>query len=308
MPLKSPCFRLCLLLTVVNRKPFWYSVQIPLNGAKLIMQRKWMLVMGVILMLLGAGGFLLFSKLKPAQAGLQIETTPQATVYIDGDQMGTTPFELVQKPGEVSIRLVPIATETSLAPWGTKVTLVQGIKTVIRRDFAENEEASAGEILSFEKRSGNTASLTVVSAPDAAQVNLDGQNRGFTPLPVNDIAVGEHKLIISQAGYSERQIQARAGAGYKLTVVAMLAKLDTVEANEESALVEELQREKVKIAETPTGFLRVRSAPTKNATESGQVKPGEEYVLLEEKDSWYKIEYQKDKEGWVSSEYVKKVE
>lgn len=259
-------------------------------------------------MLLGAGGFFLFSKLKPANAGLQIETTPQATVYIDGDQMGTTPFELVQKPGEISIRLVPIATETSLAPWGTKVTLTQGIKTVIRRDFAETEEKSSGEILSFEKISGSTASLAAVSTPDAAQVNLDGQNRDFTPLLINDIAVGDHKLVISQAGYSEREIQARAEAGYKLTVVAMLAKLDTVEANEEATLVEEPQREKVKIADTPTGFLRVRSGPTKNATESGQVKPGEEYILLEEKDEWYKIEYQKDKEGWVTSEYVNKVE
>lgn len=258
-------------------------------------------------MLLGAGGFLLFSKLKPAKAGLQIETTPQATVYINGDQMGTTPFELVQKPGEISIRLVPIATNASLAPWGTKVTLTQGIKTVIRRDFAETEEQSSGEILSFEKMSENSASLTVVSVPDAAQVNLDGQNRGFTPLPVDDVAVGEHKLTISQAGYNARLIQARAEAGYKLTVVALLAKLASAEATPEAALVDEPAQEKIKIADTPTGFLRVRSGPTKTATESGQVKPGEEYVLLEESSdgAWFKIEY-KEAEGWISSEYAEK--
>lgn len=259
-------------------------------------------------MLLGAGGFFLFSKLKPANAGLQIETIPQATVYINGDQMGTTPFELVQKPGEISIRLVPIATETSLAPWGTKVTLTQGIKTVIRRDFAETEEKSSGEILSFEKISGSTASLAAVSTPDAAQVNLDGQNRDFTPLLINDIAVGDHKLVIFQAGYSEREIQARAEVGYKLTVVAMLAKFEQAPEATESADEVLPKEEKIEILDTPTGFLRVRREPGKNGAEAGQVKPGEQFVLLEEKDSWYKIEYQKDKEGWISSEYVKKLE
>lgn len=261
-------------------------------------------------MLLGAGGFLIFSKLKPAKAGLQIEATPQATVYIDGEKAGTTPFETVRKPGEITLRLIPIATNGSLAPWGTKVTLTQGIKTVIRRDFAETEEQSAGEILSFEKMPGKSTSLTIVSLPDAARVNLDGQDRGFTPLPLDDVVAGEHRLIVSQAGYNERQINARAEAGYKLTVVAMLAKLAVSEATEEAVLGEELSQQKIKISDTPTGFLRVRSSSSRNATESGQVKPGEEYVLLEESEDgqWYKIEFAEEKEGWISSEYAEKTE
>lgn len=259
-------------------------------------------------MLAGAGGFLLFSKIKPAKAGLQIEADPQAAVFIDGEQVGTTPYELVSKPGEVAVRLVPIATDRSLAPWGTKVTLTQGIKTVIRRDFGETEDASAGEILSFEKAAGNDTSMTVVSIPDAAQVTVDGQNRGFTPLPVPNIAVGEHQLLVSQAGFAERPISARAEAGYKLTIVAMLAKLAAAPEATESGEVVEPVPTKVEILETPTGFLRVRQAPSKNATESAQVKPGEQFVLLEEKDEWFKIEYQKDKSGWVSSQYAKKVE
>lgn len=258
-------------------------------------------------MVAGAGGFLLFSKLKPAKAGLQIETNPQATVFIDGEQVGATPFELVRKPGEVSVRLVPVATDKSLAPWGTKIVLTSGINTVIRRDFGETEDVSSGEILSFEKKSGNDASLTVVSTPDAAQVAVDGQNRGFTPLPIDEITIGEHAFLVSQAGFSERQIQARAEAGYKLTVVAMLAKLETLPEATESA--EELPKEvKVKIQDTPTGFLRVRSSPSTGATESAQVKPGEEFALVEEQEDWFKIEYQEGKEGWVSSQYAKKLE
>lgn len=273
------------------------------------MQRKWILITGVILMLLGAGGFLLFSKLKPAKAGLQIETTPQATVYIDGEQAGTTPFDLVREPGEISIRLVPIATNGSLAPWGTKVGLAQGIKTVIRRDFAETEEQSAGEILSFDKLTGDAVQMTVVSVPDSSQVVVDGEKRGFTPLPIDTVTAGEHAIVVSQAGYGERQIRAKSETGYKLTVVAVLAKLATAPEASEEASLEEEQPTKVNIKDTPTGFLRVRSLPSKNATESGQVKPGEEYVLLEESSGgeWYKIEYIKGKEGWVSSEYVTKV-
>ncbi len=36
---------------------------------------------------------------------------------------------------------------------------------------------------------------------------------------------------------------------------------------------------------------------------SRQINPG---FLLEEKEGWYKINYEDDKEGWVSAEYCSK--
>ncbi|MBI2049767.1 SH3 domain-containing protein, partial [Candidatus Roizmanbacteria bacterium] len=50
-----------------------------------------------------------------------------------------------------------------------------------------------------------------------------------------------------------------------------------------------------------------REEPSISASESAQVKPGEEFDVLEEKNSWYKIEYEDGKEGWVSGEFVEKI-
>jgi len=269
--------------------------------------RRIVLVAGVVLIVLGLVGFFLSSKLKSSKAGLLIQTNPQAVVYINNEEVGTTPYDGVLKSGEVTVRLVPVVTSGTFAPWGTKLTLVDGIKTVIKRDFGETESLSSGEVLSFEKISGNNSSLTIVSSPDASQVILDGEIKGFTPLPLESVTSGQHTIIISQPGHAERTINTRTEPGYKLTVVAMLAELAQQEVQvTEATPSAQITQDKVTILETPTGFLRVRNTPSTSASEEAQVKPGEEFVLLEEKTGWYRIEYKKGQDGWVSSQYAKK--
>jgi uncharacterized protein YgiM (DUF1202 family) len=48
--------------------------------------------------------------------------------------------------------------------------------------------------------------------------------------------------------------------------------------------------------------------PSTVATEAAKVNPGEMYPLLDEESGWYKIEYQKDEEGWISGQYAEKYE
>lgn len=278
------------------------------------MPKKLFLLVGFVLILVGAGGFLLRSKLRPAQAGLRIETNPQATVFINSTEMGSTPYEAVRSPGEVTVRLVPLAINGSLAPWETNVSLTEGIQTIVRRDFGETELQSSGEVLSFEKKAGNSASLAVVSSPDSSQVTLDGEKRGFTSLPVDSLTLGEHRIVVSQAGYKDREISVKTIGGYKLTVFAMLAQLTEqtyLEASSSASVMGEESsgsKEQVEVLDTPTGFLRVRLEPSTSASESGRVSPGKKYDLVEEsKDGkWYKIEYQTGNEGWISSQYAKK--
>jgi len=64
----------------------------------------------------------------------------------------------------------------------------------------------------------------------------------------------------------------------------------------------------ITIQDTPTGFLRVREEPSIEASEEAQVKPGDTFGLLDEKDGWYKINYEGKKEGWVYGQYAKKTE
>lgn len=276
------------------------------------MSKRWIIIILTSIVLFGAGGVLFRLKLQPSRAGIIIQTNPISTVYINDEEVGNTPYEAQREPGEITLRLVP-ATNGSLAPWGTKLILAEGIKTLIKRDFGELEAQSAGEIVSFEKIGGKAASMAVVSVPDAAQVGIDGEVRGFTPIMVDAVAQGEHKFFISHAGYKEREVSARAVSGYKLTVVALLAQLTaTVEASSAASESAEVKEETtmVEILITPTGFLRVRDVSSASGKEVAQVTPGKKYTFIEEsKDKkWIKIEYLIGKEGWVAAEYTKKTQ
>ncbi|MBI4153600.1 PEGA domain-containing protein [Candidatus Woesebacteria bacterium] len=265
----------------------------------------------ILLVILGIGfivglAFFLIGYFKPKEASINIETTPNSLVYINGREVGRTPYRSNVLPGEVIVKLVPEATDAALTPFETKVNLLSGIETVIRREFGETEDASSGEIISFEKVGGKEASLAVVSVPDSAQVKIDGAIRGFAPVKP-PITPGEHQIIVSAPNYAERVISIRTLVGYKLTVVVKLAL--TGETKEEEA-PQEQQQTLVEILPTDTGFLRVREKPGPAGAEVAQVKPGQRFLFLEEdaETGWYKIEYEKGKEGWVSNTYSKKVE
>ena len=103
----------------------------------------------VILILLGLGilgglVFFLVGYFNRGNAGILVESTPGSNVYIAGEQLGRTPYEANLSPGEIVVKLIPDAADRALAPFETKVTLSPGIKTILRREFGETEEASAG--------------------------------------------------------------------------------------------------------------------------------------------------------------------
>lgn len=263
------------------------------------------LIVSVILLILFLIGYF-----KPKGAGIFIDTVPISDVYINDSLVGSTPYETIRDPGEVNVKLVP--QDTALISFETKVNLVSSIRTVIKREFAETEEKSSGEIASFEKVGGKEASVSIVSIPDASQISIDGQIRGFAPYKINSIKPGEHSLIISASGFLERSLTINAYQGYKLTVVAKLATGGEIVPTPTpvSENQNNLNTRKVEILETPNNFLRVREDPSTDSKEIARVVSGSFYSLIEEdsENGWFLIEYEKDKRGWVSNEYSKIVE
>lgn len=63
---------------------------------------------------------------------------------------------------------------------------------------------------------------------------------------------------------------------------------------------------RVTIVPTDTGWLRVRSGPARKYPEISRVNPGESFLLLQEQGDWLKIKLPDGREGWVSSEFVRK--
>lgn len=283
------------------------------------MSKKWFFVSGLVLLGLIGGFFVFRDHFSSAQAKLEIvPTNVPASVYIEGKQVSAqTPYEEYRTPGEITLRLVPSSTDAPLAVWETRVTLAEGVTTVVRHDFGNSEQNSAGEILSFEKIGGKKAELAVVSVPDAAEVAFDGQTRGFSPLPIVNASSGEHTLAVSHPGYIAREIIGlKTVPGYKLTAVVFLAEDPTIRAKKEQEAAsmsanasDEPKIIFVEIQDTGVGFLRVRAEASKTSDEVAQVTPGKQYLLLEESrdGEWYKIEYEKGKQGWVFSSWAKKV-
>ena len=171
--------------------------------------------------------------------------------------------------------------------------------------------------MSLEKIEGTDAEIAVLSMPDAVKVALDGQEKGMTPFYLKDAAIGEHDISISSPGYKGRTVRAQTLSGYKLSVNFQLAIADSEIPSSSSAVLtpspqitgtNDMEKPYVIIKDTPTGFLRVRNNSSSAGIEVAQVKPGDKYPFLEAKDTWFKISYEKDKEGWISEKYAEKVE
>ncbi|MDD1681330.1 MAG: PEGA domain-containing protein [Methanoregula sp.] len=64
--------------------------------------------------------------------------------------------------------------------------------------------------------------LSVISDPAGAMVFVDNQSLGVSPVTVNDIAAGNHKVIIQKEGYEEYSVSILVAAGTTRNVTATL--------------------------------------------------------------------------------------
>ena len=230
------------------------------------------------------------------KSGLFIITTPtEATVYLKGQEVGKTQYEVK----DLDVAEYTIKLEKDQASWLGNVKLNPGTVTIINRDLAKDIPSSAGEVLTLKKGKG----LTLISNPNGSKVTVDASERGNTPLNL-DLKSGEHTIILDHANYLKRSIRANLPDGYNLTIVVDLA-LSEADLSTVSISVIKTTPEVV-VKNTPTGFLRVRDKPSLSGKEVSQVKPGETLILLEEDGAWDRVRLADGTEGYVSSAYVEK--
>ena len=278
--------------------------------------KRYILLFIVIALIIAVTVLILKGKVfQPAQAGLQVKSTPKSTVFLNGKSIGQTPYEESNfSAGEATLKLIPENLEGSLGPWETNIKLVGGAVTIINHEFGESENLSAGEVMTLEKISDKkTASLAVISLPDSASIKIDGESKNFTPLLLDKLTEGEREVAVSASGFIERKVRVRLVNGFKLILNVKLAQESKEEVEKEEGSSPETtlgspERPYVEIKETPTGWLRVRLEPSASASEAGRVNPGEKYALLDEESGWYQIEYQGGEKGWISGRYAEKFE
>jgi len=169
------------------------------------------------------GGFFVFKNLKtiPQEASLLVETPhTQAEVFLDDQSLGPTPLQRDDLPsGEYSLKLI-----SGERIYQTKISLLGGTQTVVRREFGPADAFSGGDILHFEKTK-KAASLSLTSDPDGVRVKLDGKDVGETPLLIEEISTGTHDLHLSLENFETRRINIRVEDGYQLRISSKLALL-----------------------------------------------------------------------------------
>jgi hypothetical protein len=257
--------------------------------------------------------FFLIGYFREKPGGVLINTSPVSDVYINGSLVGKTPYTGTYKAGEITIKLVPGSPSRDLIAYETKITLIPGIETIVRREFGKSEDESSGDVISFDKIGGRETGLIVISTPENAQVSVDGLPQGFAPYKTSGISPARHQITVKAPGYTDRVMTVNTQIGFRLSLYAKLAKVITPQPTSAPAPVE---RTYIEILSTPTGFLRVRSGPGATGSEIAQVKPGDQYLFLDEDvaTGWVKIQYEAPAaglpngiEGWVSGQYIKKI-
>jgi uncharacterized protein YgiM (DUF1202 family) len=232
-------------------------------------------------------------------AALQVTSVPEASVFLDGKHLGKTPFFSDQlKAGEHLLKIT-----VSEASFVDKVTLTSGTLTVVNRELANNFLAQSGEILALVP---DEKGLFISSMPNSADLTIDGKLIGKTPALVDEIEDGEHKVLLAKAGYQEKQFSIKTSGQYQLVADVTLASQIAKGVSLSPATSPVPAPQKVEITQTPQGFLRVRSEPSLASTEIGRVKTGDQLEVIQETKDWIKIKFE-GKQGWVASQYTKKL-
>lgn len=259
-------------------------------------------------------GILFFLDRKSGKGALQVTSVPQSQVYLDDKLVGTTPFcacELSQmlSVGDYTIKLVP--QDGNLRPFQEKITINKSTLTVVDRTFSDNGNSDGSIISLIPLGNKEDIEVLVISIPDKANVFLDNNPVGATPLLLKQVSESDHDLKITRDGYKDKSIKIKTSLGFKLSALIFLGVnpdlSNSLIASPSGVLSSPAPSvSKVLILDTPTGFLRVREDSSINSLEIARVLPGETYELIEEKKDWFKIKLKDEKVGWISSIYATK--
>lgn len=244
------------------------------------------------------------------KGALQATSIPSAQVFLNGKYVGKTPLCLCDlnqlvKVGDYDIKIIP--SQTGFTTLEQKITIYKGVLTVVDRTFDKQAAASTGSIITLSPiDSKNAAELLVVSFPDKAQVIMDSNPAGATPLLIRNITASDHEIKLLKDGYNEKIIKVKTVEGKRLEATVSLGIKADISFSQIKASSSASIFSKIIILDTPTGQLRVRADSSLSSAQVGAVNPGDKLDLIAEKKDWYGVKLPDGKTGWISSQYAKK--
>lgn len=127
-----------------------------------------------------------------------------AEVRIDGQPVGTVPFDQTAQPGR---HFVQVARE-GFVPYQQWLDLAGGQVLTIP--------------VTLQREAPRTGSLLVAADIPSARVSIDDQARGQVPLVVDNLSPGEHRVVVSAEGVPPHRETVRIIAGERTTINAVL--------------------------------------------------------------------------------------
>jgi len=251
---------------------------------------------------------------------LKVLVSPSASVFMDNVAVGKTPFEDKFKVGEYLLKLIPEGNATDTASWQSKIKIYKNTRTYVNMELGSSDISTSGEVFTSVKMitqvKAGYGEVMVETEPQGAIVYLDNDEKGVAPVKLENVLKGDHEISVFMSGFFRRTQKINIDPGYQVNAKFKLAidqsqtpkveekKTATDEASLKEASVDIKTGKQVTIKETPTGWLRVREEPNAEASESAKVNPGDKFDILGEEAGWIKIEYEKNKTGWISGQYV----
>jgi len=131
----------------------------------------------------------------PTFGNLSIDSRPrQAQVYVDGNFVGTTPTRYGARPGRHDIRV----TKDGYEAFQTSVNLRPGETQSVLADLQPVHR---------------TGQVSFDSFPRGANVYLDGNYVGSTPVGRMNVDAGNHQVRFTLSGYQDATVNFSLGAG-----------------------------------------------------------------------------------------------
>lgn len=255
-----------------------------------------------------------------ASGQLKVLVSPSASIFMDNVAVGKTPFEDKFKVGEYLLKLIPEGNATDTASWQSKVRIYKNTKTYVNMELGSSDISTSGEVFTSVKITTTVKAgygeVMVETEPQGAIVYLDNDEKGVAPVKLENVLKGDHEVSVFMPGFFRRTQKINVDPGYQVNAKFKLAidQSQTPKIEEKITATDEAKLKKdstdtntgkqVTIKETPTGWLRVREEPNAEASESAKVNPGDKFDILGEEAGWIKIEYEKNKTGWISGQYV----
>jgi hypothetical protein len=158
------------------------------------------------------------SQLPPNTGSIYMVTVPQgASAYVDGAYYGITPAlasNLVAGTHQVRLSL------SGFQDWLGNVNVVGGSTITVSQTLNLPPTGTVTPV-------PGTGSVAVSSNPSGAQVFLDNNYAGISPLTIPSVQPGSHTVLIKQSGYADWQATQTVQPGQVTRVDATLSPSTT---------------------------------------------------------------------------------